>query len=153
MLRKRGDMIYKTLLFRQFCVISVKVWNCLEDQILVEIFSNLSYLKTRIIHSSQIIFKVTQNLATKNVVLKWLRFCCYDYKTILFFSADVMKNHVVVSQVHNGYVSMLMESLISIITCLMETSTICRAWRVGCNVGGGLHLTYLIRLFYEVRLS
>lgn len=98
MLRKRGDMIYKTLLFRQFCVISVKVWNCLEGQILVEIFSNLSYLKTRIIHSSQIIFKVTQNLATKNVVLKWLRFCCYDYKTILFFSADVMKNHVVVSQ-------------------------------------------------------
>lgn len=84
MLRKRGDMIYKTLLFRQFCVISVKVWNCLEGQILVEIFSNLSYLKTRIIHSSQIIFKVTQNLATKNVVLKWLRFCCYDYKTILF---------------------------------------------------------------------
>ena len=153
MLRKRGDMIYKTLLFRQFCVISVKVWNCLEGQILVEIFSNLSYLKTRIIRSSQIIFKVTQNLATKNVVLKWLRFCCYDYKTILFFSADVMKNHVVVSQVHNGYVSMLMESLISIITCLMETSTICRAWRVGCNVGGGLHLTYLIRLFYEVRLS
>ena len=127
MLRKRGDMIYKTLLFRQFCVISVKVWNCLEGQILVEIFSNLSYLKTRIIRSSQIIFKVTQNLATKNVVLKWLRFCCYDYKTILFFSADVMKNHVVVSQVHNGYVSMLMESLISIITCLMETSTICRA--------------------------
>ena len=153
MLRKRGDMIYKTLLFRQFCVISVKVWNCLEGQILVEIFSNLSYLKTRIIRSSQIIFKVTQNLATKNVVFKWLRFCCYDYKTILFFSADVMKNHVVVSQVHNGYVSMLMESLISIITCLMETSTICRAWRVGCNVGGGLHLTYLIRLFYEVRLS
>ena len=153
MLRKRGDMIYKTLLFRQFCVISVKVWKFLEGQILVEIFSNLSYLKTRIIRSSQIIFKVTQNLATKNVVLKWLRFCCYDYKTILFFSADVMKNHVVVSQVHNGYVSMLMESLISIITCLMETSTICRAWRVGCNVGGGLHLTYLIRLFYEVRLS
>ena len=152
MLRKRGDMIYKTLLFRQFCVISVKVWNCLEGQILVEIFSNLSYFKTRIIHSSPIIFKVTQNLATKIGVLKWLRFCCYDYKTILFFSADVMKNHVV-NQVHNGYVSMLMESLISIITCLMETSTTCRAWRVGCNVGGGLHLTYLIRLFYEVRLS
>ena len=152
MLRKRGDMIYKTLLFRQFRVISVKVWNCLEGQILVEILSNLSYHKTRIIHSSRIIFKVTQNLATKNV-LKWLRFCCYDYKTILFFSADVMKNHVVVSQVHNGYVSMLMESLISIITCLMKTSTICCAWRVGCNVGGGLHLTYLMRTFYEVRLS
>ena len=84
MLRKRGDMIYKTLLFRQFCVISVKVWNCLEGQILVEILSNLSYHKTRIIHSSRIIFKVTQNLATKNVVLKWLRFCCYDYKAILF---------------------------------------------------------------------
>ena len=79
MLRERGDMIYKTLLFRKFCVISVKVWNCLEGQILVEIFSKLSYLKTRIIHSSRIIFKVTQNVATKNVVLKWLRLSCYDY--------------------------------------------------------------------------